>query len=131
MHRQPRYTDSTGMFMFMFHSPIYQSAITHRYELTTVLRQENKEFLDALKEIRVGQCSEKTFEYINSLSRSLEISKDEMSHIYFRKSIVKRLPVALHNRLAFRISLSLSTPSRLSTPIKLKAWTGRVLQCCT
>ena len=83
--------------MFMFHSPIYQSAITHRYELTTVLRQENKEFLDALKEIRVGQCSEKTFEYINFLSRSLEISKDEMSHIYF-----KRLPVALHNRLALQ-----------------------------
>ena len=81
----------------MFHSPIYQSAITHRYELTTVLRQENKEFLDALKEIRIGQCSEKTFEYINSLSRSLEISKDEMSHIYF-----KRLPVALHNRLALQ-----------------------------
>ena len=83
--------------LFMFHSPVFQSAITHRYELTDVLRQRHKEFLMALKDIRFGKCGEKTLEFITSLSRSVENVPDDLSHIYF-----KRLPVALHNRLALQ-----------------------------
>ena len=83
--------------LFMFHSPVFQSAITHRYELTDVLRQRHEEFLIALKDIRFGKCSEKTGEFITSLSRALESVQDDLSHIYF-----KRLPVALHNRLALQ-----------------------------
>ena len=83
--------------LFMFHSPVFQSAITHRYELTDVLRQRHEEFLIALKDIRFGKCSEKTREFITSLSRSLQSVQDDLSHIYF-----KRLLVALHNRLALK-----------------------------
>lgn len=82
---------------FMFLAPIFQNAITHRYELTEVLRQNNLEFLSVLKDIRVGKCSENSLDYLRSLSRPLETPQDEISHIYF-----KRLPVALHNRLALQ-----------------------------
>ena len=85
--------------LFMFHSPVFQ---THRYELTDVLRQRHEEFLIALKDIRFGKCSEKTREFITSLSRSLESVQDDLSHIYF-----KRLPVALHNRLTLITNLPL------------------------
>lgn len=81
--------------LFMYHAPIFQTAISHHYELTEVLRQNNPEFLAALKDIRVGKCSENTLEYLRSLSKPLETPPDEIIHIYF-----KRLPVALHNRLA-------------------------------
>ena len=83
--------------LFMFHSPVYQNAITYRYELTDVLRQRNREFLAVLKDIRLGKCSEKSLEFINSLTRLIEHSQNEISHIYFKK-----LPVALHNRLALQ-----------------------------
>ena len=42
--------------VFMYHSLIYQSAIMHHYKLTAVLQQENDEFLNAPKDIRVGKC---------------------------------------------------------------------------
>jgi len=81
----------------MYHAPIFQTAIAHRYQLTDVLRQNNPEFLAALKDVRVGKCSEYTLGYLRSLSIPLETSQDEISYIFF-----KRLPVALHNRLALQ-----------------------------
>ena len=83
--------------LFMYHAPIFQTAISHRYELTDALQQNNPEFLTALKDVRVGKCSENTLEYLRSFSRPVEKPEDEISYIYF-----KRLPVALHNRLALQ-----------------------------
>ena len=83
--------------MFMFHSPLFQAAISHRFELTEVMRQVNKEFLSALQEIRVGKCSEKTAEYLCSLSRVIGSLEETTSHKYFKK-----LPVAVHNREALQ-----------------------------
>ena len=83
--------------MFMFHSHLFQTAISHRFELTEVMRQVNKEFLSALQEIRVGECSNKTAEYLCSLSRVNGSLEETTSHIYFKK-----LPVAVHNREALQ-----------------------------
>lgn len=42
--------------MFLFHPPIFQRAVPHRFELTQVMRQMNKDFLSALQDVRVGKC---------------------------------------------------------------------------
>ena len=65
--------------LFMFHSSVFQSAITHRYKLTDLLRQRHEEFLIALKDIRFRKCSEKTVEFITFLSRSMESVQDDLS----------------------------------------------------
>ena len=83
--------------LFMFHSPVFQSAITHRYKLTDVLRKRREEFLISLKDIGFGKYGEKTLEFITFLSRSVESVQDDLSHIYF-----KILLVALHNCLALQ-----------------------------
>ena len=83
--------------MFMFLSPLFQTAISHCFESTEVMRQVNKEFLSALQEIRVVKCSNKTAEYLCSLSRVIGSLEETTSHIYFKK-----LPVAVHNREAFQ-----------------------------
>lgn len=41
---------------FMLYSPLFDFAISHQFRLTTVIRQENPEFLAALPEIREGDC---------------------------------------------------------------------------
>lgn len=84
--------------MFMFYSPVFETAIPHRFELVEVMRQVNKELLSALKEVRLGRSSDKTTEYLRSLSRMIQcLENTEASHIYFKK-----LPVALHNREALQ-----------------------------
>ena len=83
--------------LFMFHSPVFQSAITHRYKLTDVLRKRREEFLISLKDIGFEKYGENTLAFITFLSRSVEGVQDDLSHIYF-----KRLLVALHNRLALQ-----------------------------
>ena len=39
--------------MFMFYLPLFGSAITHRFELTEIMRQFDKDFLSALQDVRV------------------------------------------------------------------------------
>ena len=81
---------------YMFESPVFDHAISHRFALTKVMRQseEDREFLKALSEIRFGQCSEETETYLCSLSRELPLSlKECATHIFFRK-----IPVMLMNR---------------------------------
>ena len=56
---------------FMFYSPLFDFAISHRFGLTTVIRQQNPEFLAALAEIREGRCSIATEQYLTSLQRQL------------------------------------------------------------
>lgn len=79
---------------FMFYSPLFDFAISHRFGLTTVIRQRNPEFLAALAEIREGGCSITTEQYLASLQRQLpwELQRTA-TQIYFRK-----VPVQLANR---------------------------------
>jgi len=56
---------------FMFYSPLFDYAASHRFGLTTVIRQQNPEFLAALAEIREGECSIATEQYLTSLQRQL------------------------------------------------------------
>ena len=59
----------------MFESHIFKEALAHRYDLFTIMRQDPRErqFLECLKEIRVGHCSESSSRFISFLSRSLKI----------------------------------------------------------
>lgn len=64
--------DDLDEVMFMFYSPLFESAISHCFELTEVMRQVNKEFLSALQEVRIRKCSSRTAEYLSSLSRRID-----------------------------------------------------------
>lgn len=46
------------------------------YELTTIMRQRDKVFRQVLSELRIGQCSLESEDYIKSLSRPLEYDDD-------------------------------------------------------
>ncbi|XP_020610138.1 uncharacterized protein LOC110048702 [Orbicella faveolata] len=81
---------------YMFESPLFDLAISHRFALTKVMRQSenDKHFLNALAEIRLGRCSKDSEEYICSLKRNLSADVEESTtHIFFRK-----IPVTLMNR---------------------------------
>ena len=81
---------------YMFESALFELAISHRFALTQVMRQSenDKHFLSALAEIRLGWCSKDSEEYISSLKRSLSADLEERAtHIFFRK-----IPVTLMNR---------------------------------
>ena len=83
-----------GNFMFM--SRLYCSAISHRFELTELMRQSEADemFLSALKEVRLGECSGATEDYLGTLSRDLDEEKERSAtHIFFKK-----IPALLFNR---------------------------------
>ena len=70
---------------YMFESPLFDHAISHRFALTKVMRQseEDREFLNALSKIRFGQCSNETEAYLCSLSRELPSTlKEYATHIF-------------------------------------------------
>ena len=80
----------------MFESPLFDLAISHRFALSKVMRQSenDKHFLSALAEIRLGWCSKDSEDYISSLKISLSADLEESAtHISFRK-----IPVTLMNR---------------------------------
>ena len=82
----------------MFNSVVFQRAITHRFEMTGVMRHADEEFLSALRDIRLGKCSQRTSEYFSALSHTLSPEiESKATHIYFKK-----LPVSLHNRQALQ-----------------------------
>ncbi len=75
----------------MFISNVFKHAIPHRFQLTELLRQSesNKSFLNALSDVRFGQCSDESARFIGTLSRSLDAKLDEIAtHIFFRKNAV-------------------------------------------
>lgn len=110
--------DDLGEGMFMFHSPLFQTGISHRFELAEVMRQVNKEFLSALQETRVSKCSDKTVECLCSLSRVIGSLEETTSHIYFKK-----LPGAVHNREALRklAGLGFVFEAKKKKPVKQEA----------
>ena len=76
---------------FMFISRVFGYAITHRFQLTKVLRQSdtNTMFMNCLSDVRLGTCSIKTAPFIEKLSRSLEPQSERVAtHIFFKKNSV-------------------------------------------
>lgn len=89
----PSYFDK-GNFMFL--APLFTFAISHRIQLTTVMRQNKseREFLSALNQVRLGVCSDETDSFLISLARPLSYEDDHNAlHIFFRK-----VPSMLYNR---------------------------------
>ncbi|PFX16673.1 ATP-dependent DNA helicase PIF1 [Stylophora pistillata] len=81
---------------YMFESALFDIAISHRFALTKLMRQseEDQRFLKALAEIRLGNCSIESEEYLCSLKRNLpELLEQSATHISFCK-----IPVATMNR---------------------------------
>lgn len=88
----PNHLDD-GNFMFM--SAVFGRAITHRYELFTIMRQNriDHEFLKCLSQVRVGKCTIEVNNLLSMLARNLmDDIKKEATHIYFRK-----MSVEMHN----------------------------------
>lgn len=90
--------------LFMFESEIFVTAIPHCFELTRAMRQDqaSARFLNALQELRMGDCTQATEGYCKSLNRPIH---GDPVHIYFRK-----LSVELHNLNALQ-----SMPGQLLT----------------
>ena len=79
---------------FMFRCELFQKAISHRFELRTMMRQSlgDTVFINALKELRLGLCSQETEALLTSLNREIA---GESVHVYFTK-----LSVQMHNQEA-------------------------------
>ena len=72
---------------FLFKSRVFEHAITHQFQLTKVLRQPeaDKMFVAALKDLRLGKCSEETCNFMAQLSRGLEPRlAEDATHIFFK-----------------------------------------------
>ena len=73
---------------FMFRSKLFERAITHRFELTTIMRQDAESqvnFINCLKEIRIGQCSDASLAFIKALASPIQVPEEDTTHIFFRK----------------------------------------------
>ena len=78
---------------YMFKSPLFDLAISHRFALTKLMHQSENDqrFLKVLADIRLGLCSMESEEYLCSLKRTLPaVLEQSATHIFFRK-----IPVAL------------------------------------
>ena len=81
---------------FMFNSFVFSAAVSHRIQLTRLMRQlpDEVEFAITLQQIRFGKCMPDTANYFASLSRELDPDLNrKATHIFFRKA-----PTILHNR---------------------------------
>ena len=77
---------------FMFYSPLFDFCIPHRFALTKLMRQseDDKLFLSAIADIRKGQCSISSQQYLSFLDRVLPQALQEVAkHIFFRKVLVQ------------------------------------------
>ncbi len=72
---------------FMFLSNIFEFAITHQVQLNRIMRQSPREesFIDALQQLRLGLCCEKTYQFLSNLSRELPSSlMCDAIHVFLR-----------------------------------------------
>ena len=83
----------------IYESKLFSTVFPHRYELTTILRQDESEIRlnNALDEVRTGKCEDETEAYLISLSPECTGTDNcdppvPPLHIYF-----KRLNVDVHN----------------------------------
>ena len=69
---------------FVFRCELFQKAISHRFELRTMMRQSLGDtlFINALKELRLGLCGQETKALLTSLNREIA---GESVHVYFTK----------------------------------------------
>ena len=80
----------------MILAPLFTFAISHRVQLITVMRQNEREreFLSALNQVRLGICSEETDCFLKRLARPLSFEHlHNAVHIFFRKA-----PAMIFNR---------------------------------
>ena len=87
-------------------SVAYEHAITHQFELTKVLRQSeaDKMFVAALKDLRLGKCSEETSNFMAQLSRGLEPRlAEDATHIFFKRNGPLHFNRSAHNNLGSEI----------------------------
>lgn len=79
----------------IYESELFDKCFPHRFELLTNMRQNSSEheFLQCLREVRLGKCTEDSQEMIKILERKLPVDLDKDAvHIVFKK-----IPVQLHN----------------------------------
>lgn len=74
------------MDSFIFNSQIFNECILHRMELTQSMHQDTTEvnFLNCLREIRLGECSTETERFMRRPFPS-DIQEDDAVHIFFRR----------------------------------------------
>ena len=100
---------------FMFNSHVFSAAISHRIQLKRIMRQypDEIEFAIALKQIRLGNCTTATSNFVTSLSRELHPDQSKVAtHIFFRKA-----PTILYNR-----GVVDSLPRRVDSPRSRIQW---------
>ena len=73
--------DDLNEGMFMFYSPLFGSAITHRFKLTEIMWQFDKDFLSALQDVRVGKCSNDTEFSEHAYEKSRQFGKGSTAHL--------------------------------------------------
>ena len=56
---------------YAFVSPLWNSAFPHHVVLTSVVRQNEHQFIRLIQEVRVGVISEECAEYANTLARPI------------------------------------------------------------
>ena len=79
----------------MFRSRVFGCAITHRLQLTKVIRQSEA----ALKDSRLGLCHNGTTAFIANLKRDLPLDvNDNAVHIF-----LKRHSALVHNRSVLQL----------------------------
>ncbi|XP_070577575.1 uncharacterized protein [Ptychodera flava] len=74
---------------YPFQSPLWEKTFRHNMVLKTIYRQQHnqQEFLQALNSVRLGQCSPRTLDFLNTLKRSLP-NPENQTHIYFHNADV-------------------------------------------
>ena len=77
---------------FIIHSPLFDFSIPHRFGLTKLMLQseDDKEFVSALEELRMGQCLISSERFLYSLNRALPpVLKEQATQFFFRKVAVQ------------------------------------------
>lgn len=79
----PPVPDDLDEGMFMFYSPLFGSAITHRFKLTEIMWQFDKDFLSALQDVRVSKCSNDAQFSEHAYEQSRRFGKGSTAHLLF------------------------------------------------
>lgn len=77
----------------VFESEVFRSTIDHYVELTEIMRQTQKNFQEALMEVRTGEISEKTKELLRTRIGfdDIKISGIEPTRLYSKKKLVESI----------------------------------------
>ena len=73
----------------IYESELFDKCFPHSFELLTNMRQNSSEheFLQCLREVRLGKCTEDSQEMIKILERKLPVDLDKDAvHIFFQEN---------------------------------------------